>query len=194
MPALPEPSHIVDGALCDIGMSELVRRVRGCRREPRGTPPPVDSLALHEIVQDEALPAAVARDVTPLLQSVRGTLHAQAAAIQDVCVNHRRSNVAVAEELLNRPDVGAGLEDVRGEGVPQRVTGRPLRDPCRGYRVAERSLNDTLVQMMTSADAALVHEGSSSREKVLPAPVELHVRIFSNQRGCEARGRDARAP
>jgi hypothetical protein len=41
--------------------------------------------------------------------------------VQDVGVDLRRADVAGAEELLHRADVAAGLEQVRGEGVPQSV-------------------------------------------------------------------------
>jgi hypothetical protein len=52
---------------------------------------------------------------------VQGTADAVRAVPQDVGVDHRRGDVAVAEKLLNCPDVVAPLEPVRGEGVPEGV-------------------------------------------------------------------------
>ena len=47
-------------------------------------------------------------------------------AAQDVGVDHGGADVAVPEELLDRPDVIAVLEQMRSERVPQTVTRRPL--------------------------------------------------------------------
>ena len=43
------------------------------------------------------------------------------AAVGDVRVDLGRAQVGVAEHLLHAPQVGAALEQVRGEGVPQQV-------------------------------------------------------------------------
>lgn len=51
-----------------------------------------------------------------------------------VRVDRRREERAVAEQLLDVPDVGAALEHVRGTGVPERVDGYALRD-ARAARV-----------------------------------------------------------
>src|SRR4051812_16946416 len=42
-----------------------------------------------------------------LLQPVRGTRHPKSTTIQHVRVNHRRPHIAVAQQLLNRADIGA---------------------------------------------------------------------------------------
>ena len=42
--------------------------------------------------------------------SINGTAYAEGPTIQDMGVDHRRSNVPVAEELLDGPDVVSGLE------------------------------------------------------------------------------------
>ena len=41
-------------------------------------------------------------------------------AVQHVRVDHRRPDVAMSQELLDCPDVVAVLEEMRGEGVPER--------------------------------------------------------------------------
>lgn len=44
--------------------------------------------------------------------------HAAATPIQDVGVDHRRRDVAMAEQLLDGANVIAGFQEVRREGVP----------------------------------------------------------------------------
>ena len=50
-------------------------------------------------------------------EAVGRGLDAGGAAVQDVGVDHRRGEILVAEQLLDRADVAAGFEQVRGEGV-----------------------------------------------------------------------------
>ena len=52
-----------------------------------------------------------------------------AALVQDVRVNHRRADVAVAEQLLDGPDVVAGFEQVGCEGMAQRILTLPMNRP-----------------------------------------------------------------
>ena len=52
---------------------------------------------------------------------------AQPAAVH-VGVDLRRRERAVAEELLDGPEIGAALDEMRGEGVAQPV--RVRRDPA----------------------------------------------------------------
>lgn len=56
-------------------------------------------------------------------------------------VNHRGRYVAVAHQLLNLPDIGAGGEQMRGEGMSERMYGRGLCDRCSQQGAAERFLN-----------------------------------------------------
>ena len=59
------------------------------------------------------------------------SVDAAQAARRDVRVDLRRRQVGVAEELLDDPQVGAAVEEVRGERVAQRVraTHRPAGRP-----------------------------------------------------------------
>src|SRR5688572_24176456 len=54
-------------------------------------------------------------------QEVERAPHPAAAAVEDVRVDHGRRDVAVPEQLLDGPDVVAGLEQVGRERVPQGV-------------------------------------------------------------------------
>lgn len=46
---------------------------------------------------------------------IGGAPHPGRSLVEDVGVDLRRADVPVAEELLDRADVPAGLEEVRGE-------------------------------------------------------------------------------
>ena len=48
---------------------------------------------------------------------IQGTDHSASAAVQHVRVDHRRADVGVPEQFLNRPDVITRFEQVRGERV-----------------------------------------------------------------------------
>jgi hypothetical protein len=65
---------------------------------------------------------------------------------EDVCVNHGRGDLAVAEKLLDGPDVMAALKKVRGEGVADRVAARALVDRAAG--AGHGALNVRLVVVM----------------------------------------------
>ena len=49
------------------------------------------------------------------LQGIQGAPHAAGAALRNVCVNHRRPDVLRPKQLLHGADVGAGLQQMRGE-------------------------------------------------------------------------------
>ena len=59
---------------------------------------------------------------------VEWTADSQSAAIEDVGIDHRRLDVFVAEEFLNRPDVVVGLQQVRGKGMAKRMRADRLDD------------------------------------------------------------------
>ena len=64
------------------------------------------------------------------LQPVGRAPDAQRASIQDVGVDHRRPDIVVAEQFLNRPDVVPHLQQVGGKGMAQRVGGGVLVIPA----------------------------------------------------------------
>ena len=55
------------------------------------------------------------------LQAIERAFHAGAALAQNVSVNHGGGDILVAEEFLDRPDVGAALEGVGCEAVTKGV-------------------------------------------------------------------------
>ena len=55
-------------------------------------------------------------------------------------VDHRGLDVGVAEQLLNGSQVGAGLQQMGGKGMPQGVGGSPLGDIGRSGGQLDRLL------------------------------------------------------
>lgn len=126
-------------------------------------------------------------------QPVGGAANTQAAAVQDVGIHHRRPHVTMAEKLLNRADVRAGLEQMRRERVTKRVAGRALGDRTGSYGYGERALNHRFVQVMPAADAGRRFAVQPrSGEDVLPRPVPVGVGQFAAQRSGEWRAARAR--
>ena len=64
---------------------------------------------------------SLAEDAASTLQPVRRAGDAEGAAVEDVGVDHRRSDVAVSEKLLDSANVCAVFEQVGGEGMPEDV-------------------------------------------------------------------------
>jgi len=60
---------------------------------------------------------------------VQGAPHVLAPHGCDVGVDHRRRHVAVTQWFLDGSDVVAALQEVGGEGVPERVAGSRLHAP-----------------------------------------------------------------
>ena len=75
---------------------------------------------------------------------------------QHVGVDHRRRDVAVAQQILDRANIVSALEQVRGEGVAEAVTGHAFVDSRRPGRIRDGSLYDGLVQVMSPFASLLV--------------------------------------
>ena len=73
------------------------------------------------------------------------------ATVENVSVDHGRADVFVPKEALDGADVIAVLEEMGGERVPERVATGRLRDPGGADGVVDRTLDDTLVQMVAAA-------------------------------------------
>ena len=87
-------------------------------------------------------------------QSSRRAANTQPAPVDDVRVDHRRAQVRVAEQILDRADVVAVLEEVGRERMAQRVTAHFLRDACAA---AEMPQSDCAAHELT----VLRRDGSS---------------------------------
>jgi hypothetical protein len=82
--------------------------------------------------------------------SIGGTSDSGRPSIEDVRVDHRGSYVAMPEKRLNRANVMSVLEKMRSEGMSERMACHAFRDPGRESRNSYRSLQDRLVEMMTT--------------------------------------------
>src|SRR5215470_15625081 len=66
----------------------------------------------------------------------------QAVAI-DLGIDLRRRQAGVAEQFLDLPQVGAGRQQMRGEGMPERVRCGSVRQGQAGAQVLDQKLHDT---------------------------------------------------
>src|SRR5215213_7963399 len=123
-------------------------------------------------------------------QIVARAAHPQTAPIRHVRIDHRRPQVGVAHQLLHRPDVGAGFEQVGREGVAERMTGRALRDTGCRHRGPERSLHHGLVEMMALPTSVWRDEAPRRHEQVLPAPIEVDIGKLAAQGIADSGGAD----
>src|SRR2546427_3345959 len=84
-------------------------------------------------------------------QAIGWALDRFSAAVQEVRVDHRGADVAVAEEFLDGPDVVASPDELGGEGVAQRVRRGGLGEspPAGGGR--NGLLDQRLMQVVVGA-------------------------------------------
>lgn len=81
-------------------------------------------------------------------EAVCRAIHSLSASIEHMRIDHRRADVFVPEQLLNRPDVVAILKQMGGKGMPEGVTTGRLGDPGCPHGLSDRSLQDGFVEMM----------------------------------------------
>src|SRR5215510_4511795 len=97
----------------------------------------------------------------------------------DVGVDLRRAHVTVPEQFLNRADVMAVFQQVRGERVTEGVAARRFGDPRATDRVLDRALQNGLVQVVPSALSRHAIDINSRRRKhPLPGPLPACARVF----------------
>jgi len=95
----------------------------------------------------------------------------RASAVEHMGVDHCRGHVAVAEQLLHRPNVVARLQQVRRERMTQYVRRARLDDLGPAGGACDRLLNRCLVHVMAPRQpAARVDRLRRTRENPLPAP------------------------
>jgi hypothetical protein len=122
--------------------------------------------------------AAANRELAPL-QTIGRTPNAQGTPIQDVRVNHRRADIRMAEQFLNRSNIVAVLEQMRRKGVAERVAADPFRNPSPADRGRDRALHDRFVQMISGRWSESQVSANSRRGKhELPAPVGCRIGIL----------------
>jgi hypothetical protein len=104
-------------------------------------------------------------------EAVEGAFDAEAAAVEDVGVDHGGGDVAVAKEFLDGADVVAGFEKVGGEGVAEGVGTDRFGKAGREGGLADGALHDGVVKVMATALlGGLVDVLARGREEPLPRP------------------------
>ncbi len=114
---------------------------------------------------------------------VRRTFHREPRAVHDVGVNHRRRHVAVAQKLLNGPDIVTRFQKMRGKGVAKGMRSRPLGDGGSLGGFLDRSLQAGFINV-AAADhpASGVFRELGRWKYVLPSPLLSCIRVFASQR------------
>ena len=76
--------------------------------------------------------------------------HSEAAAVQDVRVQHRGRDVLVPQQLLDRADVVAGFQQMGREGMSERMTTHALGNAAPLASLGDRALQDSGVEVVGS--------------------------------------------
>ena len=119
-----------------------------------------------------------------MLQPVQRTPHAARAPLQVVRVDHRRRDIGVLQQLLNRSDVRPGVEQVGGETMSQRVAARLFCQLRLEDRVSDQLLDGGLEDVMQPQfPSRLVRVDAQPRggEDILPDQLTAGVRVFLSQ-------------
>ena len=127
--------------------------------------------------------------------TVEGAADALATLVQHVRVDHRRTHVVVAKQLLHGADVVARLQQVRRETVPETVAGRALGKFGPANRRRHLLRERGLVGMMPANNTGTrVSRYSRGRAKKLPAKFRRSVWEFSFERGRQKHAATATFP
>jgi hypothetical protein len=98
-------------------------------------------------------------------------------------VDHRRSNVPVAEKFLDGSDVVTRLQKSSGERVAQAVATSRFGDSSSLHRGMDGPLQDRFVQMVASQFTSYPLPVLPRRRKYpLPHPLSSGARVFGTQR------------
>jgi len=114
-----------------------------------------------------------------LLDSVEGTANSAPATVQNLSVDHRRSNIFVAEQFLNSSYIVTVFEQMRSEAMAKGMAGSLLCYSCLVDSLLYSPLQLALVEVMPAfCPGARVYFLLRRREEILPAPLAICVRIL----------------
>ncbi len=85
--------------------------------------------------------------------------------LENVGVDLRRRDVGVAQQLLHRPQIGAAIDQVAGERMPQHMRAYPLRIEPGG----DRQLLQLLAEPLAGQVAAVAVRGEQPGRRLLRA-------------------------
>src|SRR6266852_357785 len=104
-------------------------------------------------------------------QIIQWTGNALAALLKHVSVNHRGRHVGVTQQLLNRANVRASLEEVRCKGVPEGLGTYDLGQECPPGSNFDGLINHRRIDVVPPDDAGQWIGGDiPGGKEVLPAP------------------------
>jgi hypothetical protein len=90
---------------------------------------------------------------------VQGTRNALATWLQDVGVNHGRSEIVVPEPLLNGANVSTALEQVRGEGMAKGMGADGLRQTGTANGHRDGVVDEAEVNILVAGDTGTRVDG-----------------------------------
>lgn len=90
------------------------------------------------------------------LHKVRRAAHPHGASIEHMGLDHRGAHVLVAQELLDRADVLAPLQQVGRKGMAEGVAAGLLGDSCLGYGSLHRLLHHARIQVVAALGAGFL--------------------------------------
>jgi len=115
-------------------------------------------------------------------QSVYGASDPPPAAVQNVGVNHGRTDIGVSEQLLNRADIVAIFQQMGGKGMAHGVRAGWLRDaglePCIFDGLLENRLVEVVPPPLSRHSVGVVARGG---EDPLPTPFLSSIGILAFQ-------------
>jgi len=116
-------------------------------------------------------------------QAIERTRGAGCCRLEHVGVDHGRADIRVTQQLLDCSNVGAGLEQVRGERMAQGVHGRRLGDAGGLDGGSQIALQAFLMQVVTALHLAVTRIGGYRwrREYPEPGPAFGCTRVFRRQ-------------
>ena len=117
---------------------------------------------------------------------VKRAPNAEPGFVQNMRINHRRSNIFVSEESLDGSDIVTAFQQMGGEAMPESMAAGCLGNTGGKngffYCVLKIFLRDV---MTADFSAARVERGLGRWEDVLPDPGTLGIWIFTAQCGWE---------
>lgn len=103
--------------------------------------------------------------------------------MKDMRIDHRRFDIAMPEQLLDRSNVGAAFKEMRGEGMPEGVARGSFRETSHRHGTPDGFLYQRFVDMMATWFLRLeIEPAAFLRKDPLPAPVLRRVGALTVER------------
>lgn len=120
--------------------------------------------------------------IKPASQSFGRATNSPRTSVQNMGVNHRLANVAMAQQFLHSACVLAVRKEVRGKRMPECVAGGLFGESGRSDGGRRCSLNQRFIDVMTTLFASLrIAPTTFLREHEMPTPLAVRVGIFAGQ-------------